>query len=98
MTDLYDTLGEREWKTRDGTKMKWRDMTPRHLRNCAAMIERANAAETSAAWRLYSTIQGEYAEYAMEAVIDGLDDRNATDREYIADLRSFAGMKEARDA
>lgn len=55
-----------KWTQRDGTKIRIRDMTPRHLENAARMVLRRCESETLALGNLAFMFHGEMASYYAE--------------------------------
>lgn len=88
--------GARIWTTRDGAKMKWADMTPRHLRNSAALVERSFAEEKRSAWSVYATVRSEAAELAIESAISHLEYNEPHLQRFVAEMRAYADWREAR--
>jgi hypothetical protein len=90
-------LGSREWKTKDGRRMRWCDMTVSHLRNVANMLERNTHAAVSDAFRFASTVVGEMASYHLDQVIDDLILREDAVREFVWEIRAYANWRAERD-
>lgn len=67
---MAEKLGNKKWRTRDGTVVLWKDMEVRHLRNSAAMVRRNAEQQENAAWQLSCMVQGDGAEYAAECAIN----------------------------
>lgn len=88
-------MGARVWTTRDGTEMRWSEMQVSHLRNAANFVDRKVSEWISAAWSAYGTVQGEMAEYYMEASIDQLEDQAPVLRQYADEMRAYADWRES---
>lgn len=72
-----EKLGNKKWRTRDGTILLWKDMEVKHLRNAAAMIRRNYEAQENAAWQFSSMVQGEFASmYADQAVDQACEEKD----------------------
>lgn len=71
---------EGHWTMRDGTQIRYVDMTPSHLRNAAKMLRRIVEKEIDSGWGMLSMTQGEHAADAIEsqlnAMMDGYDPRS----------------------
>lgn len=71
---------EGEWTQKDGTKIRYVDMTPRHLRNAAQMLRLFVQRDIDLGYRALSMTQGEHAQDAIEsdinAMVDGYDPRS----------------------
>ena len=86
--------GSRTWVTKDGIRMKWSGMAISHLRNTAAFLRRRQGEELSAAYRMYSSMQGDMAEYAMESAISELEDDESEALLLIQDMLAYANWRE----
>lgn len=73
MNDLHQ---DRWWVTSDGTRIRIKDMTPRHRRNLKAWLERnaqaLKTAEENTLWGLSMHVGGEMALDALDAEISRL--------------------------
>jgi hypothetical protein len=71
------------WTTKDGRKIKIRDMTDSHLLNTIAILERVakshKVQEMLAAYSCLSMLQGEYATYAAEQDINRIANEDVSD-------------------
>jgi hypothetical protein len=83
----------RVWTTKDGTKLRWYQMTPSHLRNAAAMLKRAAWSDMGEGYCALSMLQGEMALYYAERDID----RSYEDKMQMAeDMEAYADRRESR--
>lgn len=89
-----DDFGDREWTTKDGRVLKWRDMTPSHLRNAASLLRRAalqdygEGLQAIAAF-LHGDMATYYAESENDAALEARNER-ADEMELYANERSAA--------
>lgn len=92
---------KRIWRTRDGTKIKIKDMTTSHIQNCINLLERANQSRLSLLYAIEQTLQGEQAQYAIaidiERAEDGYFGPDDLVTQYLESLRhELAKRKEAK--
>ena len=82
-----DEWVEPTWTQKDGTKLKIKDMTDRHLRNTLRMVfrraEQMRLAALSDAYSFAATLQGEMALDQMDFTIARLED--ATPYDFLED-------------
>lgn len=71
------------WTTRDGTKVRIRDMTDSHLLNTIRMLDRFASAQRQVAlieaYAFADTVQGEQAGYDIENMIETLEEGDGED-------------------
>ena len=63
---------KRIWKTRDGTKMKIREMSTSHIQNCVKILARTQEARILAIGSSGNALHGEAAMDAFESMYDDL--------------------------
>lgn len=63
-------MNTKKWTTKEGVKIRIKDMTDGHLVNTIRMLERVHASNIEMAMWEYATVQGEMAQYYMEQAID----------------------------
>jgi len=70
----------RTWKTKDGTKIKIKDMESSHIKNCIRMLERCHEHEKYLAWTATGGLTGEMAIEAAETAMLSLEENGFNDR------------------
>lgn len=93
-TEDIRTLLDEIWTTKEGHTIRYGDMTPRHLRNAAALIRRSILSEEQAIWAVYTSVGSDAAEYACECAIRGLPDRKEYIEELAEGMEAVAAYKE----
>lgn len=86
-------MGSRIWTTKEGVRMKWRDMTVSHLRNTANFLRRASHANISAMYMFSAGLQGEMAQDAMDSAIMDAEDHLGEAERYASDMEDYAGYR-----
>lgn len=86
--------GSRKWQTKEGTVMRWSEMTVQHLRNCAALLRRRADEELNAGYSLYSFIQGEMASYYLDCDLRRMEDENPAIARYADEMDEYADYRE----
>jgi hypothetical protein len=76
---------KRVWTTKNGTKLKIKDMTTHHITNCIALLERYHSTQLHNAHSFLNTLHGEMAIETMENNIASLEEDGWQDKaeEYI---------------
>lgn len=72
---------KRFWTTKDGKKIRFKDLTNTHLINIYKMIARQHARCIDNAWRLSSMLTGDIALDCIEQDIENLEEMD--DYEYV---------------
>lgn len=67
------------WTTKDGTKIRIKDMTDSHLLTTIKMLERKHSTVILEAYCFAGSLNGEMAQYAMEGEIDRLEEGDASE-------------------
>jgi len=70
----------RTWKTKDGTKIKIKDMESSHIKNCIRMLERCHEHEKYLGWTAIGGLTGEMAIEAAETAMLSLEENGFNDR------------------
>lgn len=87
MTLSVESLGRNTWKTKDSKKLKWSDMSDRHLLNTANMLDSMAEDELGAYWSF--SPRGDAATYAWECAQSEVEDNANTWREIAALMRWY---------
>lgn len=66
------------WITKDGTKIRIKDMTDSHLLNTIKMLDRKHSRVILDAYCFANMLNGEMAQYQMEGEIDRLEEGDAS--------------------
>ena len=87
----------RLWTTREGARIKIKDMTDDHLRNTIAFLDRRASALTDSGWNAMMSLSGEMA---IESIERGMDAANEQGPSYYFpiynDLVEELGRREIR--
>lgn len=67
-------MNTRKWTTKNGRKVRIKDMTDQHLINTCRMLIRAHSATVSLMWQGLGMLQGEMACYYAEQDLDRAED------------------------
>jgi hypothetical protein len=70
----------RTWTTKDGTKLKIRNMETSHIKNCIRMLERYHENERALGWGAIGGLSGEMAIEAAESAMLSLEENGFEDK------------------
>ena len=70
----------RTWTTKDGTKIKIKDMESSHIKNCIAMLEKYHRQEEELGWMAIGGLHGDMAIEAAENAMLNLEENGFEDK------------------
>jgi hypothetical protein len=75
-----ETTMRRTWTTKNGTKIKIKNMETSHIKNCIRMLERYHGYEEYLGWTAIDGLRGEMAIEAAESAMLSLEENGFEDK------------------
>ncbi len=86
--------GARIWTTANNQRLRWSEMTPSHLRNCARFIRKRAANEVKDGYLASAYLHGEAACDFMDSEINFIEERAHQANILASEMEAYASLKE----